>query len=172
MGSLAPCPVVVNIYSHVMSKVNAMQAIREARYAARIAKAPPTVTEEANRVLAGGHVGAGDELNRPIGLVPSASPSRSKPAPEVSPTSAEVNAIGDATGMLNVEGGADGGRPATAAGRVGGAPTNGGEPLEAAVDTDVDEADGETEALCGHRSMNNRNCRRPAGHAEKNHRYS
>lgn len=28
------------------------------------------------------------------------------------------------------------------------------------------------EALCGHRSMNGRNCRRPAGHAEKNHRYS
>lgn len=26
--------------------------------------------------------------------------------------------------------------------------------------------------LCGHRSMNNRTCRRPAGHAEKNHRYS
>ena len=30
----------------------------------------------------------------------------------------------------------------------------------------------EQEALCGHRSMNNRNCRRPAGHPEKNHRYS
>jgi hypothetical protein len=28
------------------------------------------------------------------------------------------------------------------------------------------------DALCGHRSMNNRNCRRPAGHPEKNHRYS
>ena len=26
--------------------------------------------------------------------------------------------------------------------------------------------------LCGHRSINNRTCRRPAGHAEKNHRYS
>lgn len=28
------------------------------------------------------------------------------------------------------------------------------------------------EQLCGHRSMNNRNCRRPAGHPEKNHRYT
>lgn len=28
------------------------------------------------------------------------------------------------------------------------------------------------EALCGHRSMNNRSCRRPAGHPEKNHRYN
>jgi hypothetical protein len=25
--------------------------------------------------------------------------------------------------------------------------------------------------LCGHRSINNRSCQRPAGHAEKNHRY-
>ena len=36
-------------------------------------------------------------------------------------------------------------------------------------------ANGETEAaeaLCGHRSMNNRLCRRPAGHSEKNHRYN
>jgi hypothetical protein len=25
--------------------------------------------------------------------------------------------------------------------------------------------------LCGHRSIGNKSCRRPAGHAEKNHRY-
>ena len=30
----------------------------------------------------------------------------------------------------------------------------------------------EEEALCGHRSMNNRLCKRPAGHSEKNHRYN
>ncbi len=30
----------------------------------------------------------------------------------------------------------------------------------------------EQDPLCGHRSMNNRSCRRPAGHSEKNHRYS
>ena len=29
-----------------------------------------------------------------------------------------------------------------------------------------------TEALCGHRSMNGRTCTRPAGHPQKNHRYS
>lgn len=33
-------------------------------------------------------------------------------------------------------------------------------------------AAGDDAGLCGHRSMNNRTCRRPAGHAEKNHRYS
>jgi len=27
------------------------------------------------------------------------------------------------------------------------------------------------EALCGHRSMGGKKCSRPAGHAEKNHRY-
>jgi hypothetical protein len=27
-------------------------------------------------------------------------------------------------------------------------------------------------SLCGHRSISNKTCRRPAGHAEKNHRYS
>ncbi len=27
------------------------------------------------------------------------------------------------------------------------------------------------EALCGHRSMGNKTCSRPAGHPEKNHRY-
>ena len=35
-----------------------------------------------------------------------------------------------------------------------------------------EEAPEQEEALCGHRSMNNRKCRRPAGHPEKNHRYN
>lgn len=29
----------------------------------------------------------------------------------------------------------------------------------------------ETDALCGHSSMNGRTCTRPAGHSEKSHRY-
>jgi len=28
-----------------------------------------------------------------------------------------------------------------------------------------------TAALCGHRSIGNKSCQRPAGHTEKNHRY-
>ncbi len=30
----------------------------------------------------------------------------------------------------------------------------------------------ETDDLCGHRSIGNKRCQRPKGHAEKNHRYS
>ncbi|MDQ2740497.1 MAG: hypothetical protein M3Y35_18180 [Actinomycetota bacterium] len=106
-----------------MSKVNAMQAIREARYAAR--------------------------SNRPS--VPAA---RTAPtAHSAALTSAEAVAAGpiqapDTAGPL----------PLAQAGSEGGA---------------TDEvAATEEEALCGHRSMNNRNCRRPAGHPEKNHRYN
>jgi hypothetical protein len=35
----------------------------------------------------------------------------------------------------------------------------------------VSQSDAIEGALCGHRSMNNRTCRRPAGHSEKSHRY-
>ncbi len=38
----------------------------------------------------------------------------------------------------------------------------------------AEAATGDTDpgASCGHRSMNGRTCTRPAGHTEKNHRYS
>lgn len=37
---------------------------------------------------------------------------------------------------------------------------------------DSPSEDSPAAALCGHRSLNSRSCRRPAGHAEKSHRYS
>lgn len=90
-----------------MSKVDAMQAMREARYAARAANPTRTVPN------------------------PAATAPRTKtPMAQVPP------AAGDDVPSVAVP----------------------GEP--------------EQEALCGHRSMNNRLCRRPAGHSEKNHRYS
>ncbi len=111
-------------YGHRMSKVNAMQAIREARYAAwsnrpsvPAARTAPTAHSAAEAVEAG-----------PIQAPDTAGPS------------------------LHAQAG----------------------PAEAAMPRAVaDEgAAAEEEALCGHRSMNNRNCRRPAGHPEKNHRYN
>jgi hypothetical protein len=43
------------------------------------------------------------------------------------------------------------------------APARNGESVEVAADP--------TAALCGHRSIANKSCQRPAGHTEKNHRY-
>jgi len=89
-----------------MSKVNAMQAIREAKYAAR--------------------------MSGPAAKM--ADPAPVKPPGNAAPTARQ---------------------PAGSAG----APAR-AELAELA------------EVRCGHRSMNNRSCTRPAGHAEKNHRYS
>ncbi len=115
-------------YGHRMSKVNAMQAIREARYAAR--------------------------SNRP-----------SVPAARTAPT-AHSAAL---TSAEAVEAG-----PIQAPDTAGRSLHAQAGPAEAAMRGAVaDEgAATEEEALCGHRSMNNRNCRRPAGHPEKNHRYN
>ncbi|SDP19931.1 hypothetical protein SAMN04515671_3222 [Nakamurella panacisegetis] len=100
-----------------MSKVDAMQAMREARYAARLA---PTSTATASRPI----------------------PAARKKATAVGTSAPETD--------------------------------QGGE-TDRAVDTDQAVGSGpvaDEEALCGHRSMNNRSCRRPAGHSEKNHRYN
>ena len=35
----------------------------------------------------------------------------------------------------------------------------------------ADDQPSAAHALCGHRSMGNKSCSRPAGHPEKNHRY-
>jgi hypothetical protein len=37
--------------------------------------------------------------------------------------------------------------------------------------TSTTDAVGNDVEVCGHRNMSNKSCRRPAGHAEKNHRY-
>ncbi len=107
-----------------MSKVNAMQAIREARYAARASATSAVVTNRA---------------------VP-------KPEPDA------VVTIGPK------------GPDAT----VGVEPNDqlfAAEPVEPVVAAEPVRTEA-AEALCGHRSMNNRICKRPAGHAEKNHRYN
>jgi hypothetical protein len=100
-----------------MSKVNAMQAIREARYAARTSGRSPELRAAPTSV--------GVSVVSPVNAVP-------VPPPVADPG-------------------------------LGAAPS---EPGSTGVDAEL------VEALCGHRSMNNRSCRRPAGHAEKNHRYN
>ena len=100
-----------------MSKVTAMQAIREARYAAR-----------ASNTTAIPATGRAPVTHRP--------------------DSAAIESIPDAVPEV-------------------------GPKVPAAQDTPLSPAEPvEPDALCGHRSMNNRLCRRPAGHAEKNHRYN
>ncbi|MET3803373.1 hypothetical protein ABIB25_000357 [Nakamurella sp. UYEF19] len=107
-----------------MSKVNAMQAMREARYAARKPVTAPAVPARPVRV----------DVAAPVDK------SRATVAPDV--------VIKDVVVMD---------------GLVGDAAADGAGPGE----TEATE-----EALCGHRSMNNRICKRPAGHSEKNHRYN
>jgi hypothetical protein len=95
-------------YSGQMSKVDAMQAMREARYAARTADKTAMVS-------------------KPVAAAPRKKTTGETVAPAV---------VDDVQPHSGAEAGAS-----------------------------------TPEALCGHRSMNNRLCRRPAGHPEKNHRY-
>lgn len=107
-------------YTDYMSKVDAMQAMREARYAATQARiAARTATPSTTSGVA----------SRPVAARPVIEPGGgARPAqPSTAPEPSTVPPAGDTV---------------------------------------------EVEELCGHRSMNNRNCRRPAGHAEKNHRYN
>lgn len=97
-----------------MSKVDAMQAMREARYAAR------------------------------------ATAGQGTPVP---PSPLRVRSL-----PINAD-------------DPGKAPAAAGPAAQESTSTVIPEETEQAEALCGHRSMNNRNCRRPAGHAEKNHRY-
>jgi len=103
-----------------MSKVDAMQAMREARYAARAA----------NKTATSG---------QPASAAPRRRPTLESEGP-VASTAAPADR---------------GGSPAV-------------QTLRAVPEVEAEVS----EALCGHRSMNNRLCRRPAGHSEKNHRYS
>ena len=123
-----------------MSKVSAMQAMREARYAA-------------------------SRTSRPAAPAPTAAPARktapAKPAGEQRP-----DALTGAPGESAVDT-----LLLPAAGAAGGSATTGTTADVTAADV-ASEADVPTEALCGHRSMNNRSCRRPAGHPERNHRYN
>jgi hypothetical protein len=41
-----------------------------------------------------------------------------------------------------------------------------------AVETAEETTAEQTQALCGHRSIGQKSCTRPAGHEEENHRYS
>jgi hypothetical protein len=59
-------------------------------------------------------------------------------------------------------------RPAPAAARPRSAPTAAPTPAAAPAAAPTPAGD----ALCGHRSIGNKSCTRPAGHAEKNHRYA
>lgn len=111
-----------------MSKVNAMQAIREARYAARTSAR--TTVRPAAPDAPGIPVGAPVAAAVPVATV------TITPAPGIAAADLTDTAVTDS-----------------------------------AV-TDGESAAEVTEVLCGHRSMNNRSCRRPAGHAEKNHRYN
>ena len=61
---------------------------------------------------------------------------------------------------------------AAAAGRRKAAPAKAPAPATDVAGAAPAVAASDDAGLCGHRSMNNRTCRRPAGHAEKNHRYS
>ena len=113
-----------------MSKVSAMQSMREARYAAARASRPATAA------------------------APVSAPSPTRPA---APRPASVPPLEDeASPRLP-----DALDPAGAA-----------ELLTPALVPPAEEEAPAAEALCGHRSMNNRSCRRPAGHPEKNHRYN
>lgn len=107
-----------------MSKVSAMQSLREARYAA--ARTPRPAAAAPNATL------------------PATRPARAQPVDDEA-----APALPDA---LDPAGAAD--------------------LLTLAVAPSADDEASAEEALCGHRSMNNRLCRRPAGHPEKNHRYN
>ncbi len=121
-----------------MSKVSAMQAMREARYSARPTP-KPTVPPSAPRLAAVPVIATIPPVVLDEALVPTGRP--------VVMALAELPATG---------------QPAA---------VRGDEPELALLPApDVDAS--ETEELCGHRSMNNRKCRRPAGHSEKNHRYN
>ena len=99
-----------------MSKVDALRAMREARYEANRAKRPAAGAAAAT------------------GPAPTTARAKSaaKPAPRVEPAQLDPAA------------------PAPA---------------------DVEPAKPEPAAVCGHRNIGNKSCQRPAGHAEKNHRY-
>jgi hypothetical protein len=121
-----------------MSKVSAMQAMREARYAA--ARTP-----------------------RPAAPI---SPSTPRPVRSAEPADREPSPLPDA---LDPVGAAELLSPAS----VGVVADQSGSAEQAGSAQLADSAEEEVaEALCGHRSMNNRSCRRPAGHPEKNHRYN
>jgi hypothetical protein len=113
-----------------VSKVDALRALREAKYAAR-----------AEQLKEGG---------QPLARA------ATKPAPVTEATAAAQETPAAQPGPMV--------RAAPPARPV---PIGQGDPV---TNADTDTTDG-APALCGHRNIGNKTCRRPAGHAEKNHRY-
>lgn len=116
-----------------MSKVDALRALREARYAAantQGAKVPtglmgvtPAASDPAERQ---------SEAGKPAKTKPKVGRSAPGATPALYVVPEPTEPVASVGGTLEVE---------------------------------------EETALCGHRSMGNKSCSRPAGHPEKNHRY-
>ena len=121
-----------------MSKVDALKALREARYAA--------LEAQASAQRQGAAVRAATPGTTPSSAAAPAAPTRVTPAAVAATTTAPA-------------------APAKPTARKR-APSA----QRAAVDPAA-TAGVESTTLCGHRSMGNKSCARPAGHAEKSHRY-
>ncbi len=120
-----------------MSKVNAMQALREARYAARAAER------------------AADPTARAVAAVSQVETASPRPIPPADAVAALRGLPAAPSEVESAAGSAESAAESAAGTEAEVEPSVAGEP-----------------SLCGHRSINNRTCRRPAGHAEKNHRYN
>jgi len=130
-----------------MSKVDAQRAMREARFAAYRAS------------LAAAAVPGAATPSTPARVTPTKTPARPD-APAAAEEGGE--AVVPALFQDPVATPDDAGAGAVATGAV----TVESASLVPAADP-ADEP-----ALCGHRNMGNKSCRRPAGHPEKNHRYT
>jgi hypothetical protein len=146
-----------------MSKVDAQRAMREARYAALTAQASTrrraTPDASAARVVRAAAPSA----------APSASASASAEVVEVIEvaTPAAEKAPGKAPGTKARAGKERVTEASAATARTGAKASR----SSGGVSGPVADSPIETQGLCGHRNIGNKSCQRPAGHAEKNHRY-
>jgi hypothetical protein len=131
-----------------MSKVDAQRAMREARYAAYRASCAAADAPETKSPPTPARV------------------TRTKPlaAPD---SRAIAAAVGQSVIPAPIEVRADSSDDAGARAAVQVSPAAPAEPASLVVPADPNGVPG----LCGHRNIGGRSCRRPAGHAEKNHRY-
>ena len=137
-----------------MSKVDALRAMREARYAAFEAQ-----TAAARKAAAGRSVAVPAQATEP----PASRSSAGRRATAVVPAdSATKPAAGPATKP-------GGGAAAKPAGRA--AAESAMKPAPKSATRAAADAGPESDRLCGHRSIGSKSCQRPAGHPEKNHRY-
>jgi hypothetical protein len=130
-----------------MSKVDAQRAMRQARYAAYRASCV-----------------AADTPETPSPPTPARVTPTKPPAPSDSPAATAAVDEPAAPALIQVREEAPDDTAGTATQLTLAAPT---EPASLAPSTDPN---GDSE-LCGHRNIGNKSCRRPAGHAERNHRY-